>query len=141
MMKPTLSEDALEDLLRMIELPGENSEDLRRYLESAHFVERVMGQVRIEAERNQKVTAWALFALINLILLLIVGSNRYIVGSYFAMQETLSQFFFLFLGISFLGALFGLVLSSDTTWVESLPQVLQPFYALRRLLVRNGQPK
>ena len=135
------TDQALERTLSNIELPGEDAESLRRYLEESFFVERVMNRVRLEASRSQKTTAWALFALINLIFLVIFGSNRYIVGSYFAMQETLSQFFFLFLGISFLGALFGLIMSADTTWVESLPQSLQPLLRPRRHTVRNELPK
>jgi hypothetical protein len=134
-------DSALEKTLARIELPGENPVILRRYLEESMFVERVMDQVRFEASRSQKTTAWALFALINLIFLVVFGSSRYIVENYFAMQETLSQFFFLFLGISFLGALFGLVMSADTSWVETLPQSLQPLLKMRRHTVRNGLPK
>lgn len=141
MNKPTPSGGTLDNLLARIELPGENPDELRRYLERRHFVEHVMGRVRSKAARTQKATAWALFALINLILLIIIGSNRYIVGSYFAMQETLSQFFFLFLGISFLGALVGLVLASDTRWVESLPQQLRPLMDIRRHVARHGVTK
>ena len=135
------SEETLEHTLRNIELPGEDALELRRFLDSTLFVDRVMERVRLEASRSQKTMAWALFALINLVFLIVFGSNRYIAGSYFAMQETLSQFFFLFLGISFLGALFGLIMSADTTWVESVPHSLQPLLRVRRHTVRNELPK
>lgn len=131
----------LDYVLTKIELPGEDPESLRRYLEDSNFVERVMSRVRLETERSQKTAAWFLFALINLAFLVVFGSNRYIIGSYFAMQETLSQFFFLFLGISFLGALFGLIMSSDIRWIESLPESLQPLLGRRRRTVRHGLSK
>lgn len=132
---------ALDRLLTGIKLLGEDPESLRRYLEERNFVERVMSRVRFETERSQKTTAWLLFALINLAFLVVFGSNRYIIGNYFAMQETLSQFFFLFLGISFLGALFGLIMSADTAWIESLPRSLQPMLGHRRHTLRNELPK
>lgn len=141
MSKYPPDEGTLNGVLSAIELPGEDPVALKQYLEESHFVERVMSRVRLETARSQKTTAWGLFALINLAFLIIFGSNRYIAGNYFAMQDTLSQFFFLFLGISFLGALFGLILSADTNWVWALPQSLQPFLPLRRHSNRNGLSK
>ena len=64
------------------------------------------------------------------------GSNRYMLVSYFAFQESLAQLFFLFLGISFLGGLFGLVVTLDTSWIAAFPGFLQPLLSPIRQLGR-----
>ncbi|HUZ17028.1 MAG TPA: hypothetical protein VMV68_01495 [Spirochaetia bacterium] len=119
-----------------VEFPGEQPELIFKYLDGHLFVDKVMERIQLEAERSQKAFAWALFALLNLALLVLIGTNRYVLISYFSLQETLAQLFFLFLGLSFLGALFGLIVTINTSWVESLPGLLQPLLAPVRQIGR-----
>jgi hypothetical protein len=126
----------LDRMIGTVEFPGEHPEVILEYLDGHLFVDKVMERVQVEAERSQKALAWALFALLNLALLVLIGTNRYVLLSYFSLQETLAQLFFLFLGLSFLGALFGLIVTVNTAWVESLPDLLQPLLAPVRQIGR-----
>lgn len=120
------TEDELERLLRLMEFPGEHPDLIRNYLEEHLFVDEVMERIQASAERSQRALAWALFAILDLALLLLMGTNRYMLASYFSFQDSLAQLFFLFLGISFLGGLLGLVVTLDTSWVAGFPGSLQP---------------
>lgn len=106
----------LEAVLRAIEFPGEDPEAIRGYLAQCNFSETVMVRVVEAHDHLRKAIVWAAFSLINLILLGILGTDHFITGDYFGVEETLAQFFYLFLGISAIGGIFGLILTLDTGW-------------------------
>jgi hypothetical protein len=58
--------------------------------------------------------------MLNLLLLVLFGTNSLFIPEFFALQAELALFFFLFLGITLLGSVIGLVLSLDTRWLEHL---------------------
>jgi hypothetical protein len=91
---------------------------LGAYLEERHFVDRVMDRIYTLQSRTRKVLAWGGFCLINLALLVSFGANRPFLANFFAVQPELAQFFFLFLGLTFLGGLVGLVFCLDTSWLH-----------------------
>jgi hypothetical protein len=99
------------------ELPGETELRLASYLQERGFVEAVMERIYLLHLHPRKSVAWGLFCLANLILLVVLGANRPFLADFFAPQAELGQFFFLFLGITFLGGLVGLVLCLDTSWL------------------------
>jgi hypothetical protein len=103
------------------DLPGEtevrSEAELRisAYLAERGFAEAVMERIYALHLHPRKALAWGLFCLANLILLAVLGANGPFLEHFFAPQVELAQFFFLFLGITFLGGLVGLVLSVDTS--------------------------
>ena len=103
------------------EMAGESEErseaELRiaAYLQEHGFVEAVMERIYSLHLHPRKALAWGLFCLANLALLAVLGANGPFLEGFFAPQAELAQFFFLFLGITFLGGLVGLVLSVDTS--------------------------
>jgi len=107
--RPVLPPGKLQD-----ELPGETEVRLAAYLQERGFVEAVMERIYSLHLHPRKALAWGLFCLTNLILLLVLGANGPFLADFFAPVE-LGQFFFLFLGITFLGGLVGLVLCVDTS--------------------------
>ena len=108
--RPVLPPGKLQD-----ELPGETEVRLAAYLTEHGFVEAVMERIRSLHLHPRKAVAWGLFCLANLILLAVLGANEPFLSGFFAPQAELGQFFFLFLGITFLGGLVGLVLCVDTS--------------------------
>ena len=97
------------------ELPGESEVRLAAYLQERGFVEAVMQRIYSLHLHPRKSVAWGLFCLANLILLAVLGANGPFLADFFAPRAELAQFFFLFLGITFLGGLVGLVLCMDTS--------------------------
>ena len=97
------------------ELPGETEVRLASYLEERGFVEAVMQRIYSLHLHPRKSVAWGLFCLANLMLLVVLGANEPFLADFFAPQAELAQVFFLFLGITFLGGLVGLVLCVDTS--------------------------
>jgi Na+/proline symporter len=94
---------------------GETEVRLSAYLTEHGFVDAVMERIYELQLRPRKSLAWGLFCLANLILLAVLGANELFLEEFFTPQAELAQFFFLFLGITFLGGLVGLVLSVDTS--------------------------
>jgi hypothetical protein len=92
--------------------------DITVYLGKVGFVERVMTDILEVPGKTRKTLLWASFCLFNLFLLVLFGTNQAFVVEFFALQEELGQFFFLFLGITLLGGLIGLVLVSDISWLK-----------------------
>jgi hypothetical protein len=111
-------DDRLDEILALIELPGEDERRILDYLEKRGFIERVMARVRALQARARKTLIWGGFCLVNLLALLLFGTSDPFLSGFFALQRELAQFFFLFLGLTFLGGLAGLVLSLDTSWLE-----------------------
>jgi hypothetical protein len=97
------------------DLPGETEVRLAAYLTEHGFAEAVMERIHSLHLHPRKAVAWGLFCLANLILLALLGANEPFLADFFAPQAELAQFFFLFLGITFLGGLVGLVLCVDTS--------------------------
>ncbi len=112
--------ERIEEVLKLIEFPGEDEEKIRQFLQEHHFVDRVMEQILNYGHRSRKIFLWAIFSALNLLLLFFLGVNPVMVTEYFGLQNSLSQFFYLFLGLTLSGSLVGLVLSLDTTWFERL---------------------
>ena len=97
------------------ELSGDTELRLAAYLTERGFVDAVMQRIQSLHLHPRKSVAWGLFCLGNLILLVVLGANQPFLSDFFAPQAELAQFFFLFLGITFLGGLVGLVLCLDTS--------------------------
>ena len=110
----------LEKILREVEFPGEDEKEILAYLREHPLCDGIMDKITRLGARSPRQTAWAVFCLLNLVLLALLGTSNYIVRDFFAIQATLSQVFFLFLGLSFLGGLVGLVLCLDTSRFDQL---------------------
>jgi hypothetical protein len=110
-------DDRLNEILALIELPGEDELRILAYLEQRGFIELVMARVRSLHSQTRKALLWGGFCLLNLLVLLLFGASDLFLSDFFALQKELAQFFFLFLGLTFLGSLAGLVLSLDTSWM------------------------
>jgi len=101
--------------------------DITAYLGKAGFIERVMTDILEVPGKTRKTILWASFCLFNLLLLVLFGTNQNFIVDFFALQEELGQFFFLFLGITLLGGLVGLVLVSDLSWLKAYLPKFDPF--------------
>ena len=112
-------EQKLEKALKNIEFPGEDENNILRQLASRKIAESITAQYQLRT-KPAKYTIWVVFAALNLLLLFFLGSNTFIVHYFFAFQDMLSTLFFLFLGLTFLGSLIGLILNMDTAWFSQL---------------------
>jgi hypothetical protein len=92
--------------------------DITAYLGKVGFVERIMTDISEVPGKTRKIFLWAGFCLFNLFLLVLFGTNQSFIVEFFALQDELGQFFFLFLGITLLGGLIGLVLVGDFSWLK-----------------------
>jgi len=110
----------LDELLKGIEFPGEDEAAVRAYLAHSRLADRVVAQTVRDARATRRSVLWAVFAVLNLLLLALTGSNSYMHSEFFFQQEALKQFFFLFLGLTFLGGVGGLIFSLDTSWFDRL---------------------
>lgn len=112
-------ERKLEKALKSIEFPGEDENNILQQLASRKIVESITTQSQL-LTKPAKYTIWIVFAAINLLLLFLLGSNTFIVHYFFTFQNMLSTLFFLFLGLTFMGSLIGLILNMDTSWFNQL---------------------
>jgi hypothetical protein len=112
--------DRLDEILRGIEFPGEDEAAVYAYLAHSRLADRVVAQTFRDLRATRRSVLWAVFAVLNLLLLALSGSNGYMHNEFFFQQEALKQFFFLFLGLTFLGGVGGLIFSLDTTWFDHL---------------------
>jgi len=110
---------SLEKALKSIEFPGEDENNILQQLASRKIAESITTQSQL-LTKPVKYTIWVVFAVLNLLLLFLLGSNNFIVHYFFAFQDMLFTLFFLFLGLTFLGSLIGLILNMDTSWVNQL---------------------
>jgi hypothetical protein len=90
--------------------------DISSYLSEVGFVDRVMADIQEISVKTRKTLLWAGFCLFNIFLLLLLGTNPSLIAQF--LQGDLGEFFFLFLGISLLGGLIGLVAVSDLSWLQ-----------------------
>ncbi len=90
--------------------------DISSYLAEVGFVDRVMADIQEMSGKTRRTLLWAGLCLFNIFLLLLLGTNPSLIAQF--LQGDLGEFFFLFLGISLLGGLIGLVAVSDLSWLE-----------------------
>ena len=90
--------------------------DISVYLAKVGFVDRVMADIHEIPGKTKKTLLWAGFCLLNILLLVVFGTNLSVITKF--LDGELGEFFFLFLGISLLGGLIGLVVVSDVSWFQ-----------------------
>jgi hypothetical protein len=112
--------ERLDEILRGIEFPGEDEAAIRSYLENYRLADKVAAQTTRDIRATRRSVFWGVFALLNLMLLALAGSNSYMHTHYFFQQNALQQFFYIFLGLTFLGGTVGLIFSLDTSWLDRL---------------------
>jgi hypothetical protein len=97
--------------------PQENlKQDISVYLTKVGFVDRVMTDILDIPGKTRKIALWAGFCLFNIMLLIVAGTNPSVVIQF--LQGGLGEFFFLFLGITLLGGVIGLIAVSDVSWLK-----------------------
>jgi hypothetical protein len=107
---------AVDQSLGSIE-PREGLErDISIYLAKVGFVDRVMVDIHEIPGKTKNFLLWALFCVLNILLLIVFGTNPSVILQF--LRGDLGEFFFLFLGISLLGGVVGLVAVSDLSWLE-----------------------
>ncbi len=112
-------EQKLEKALKSIEFPGEDENNILQQLASRKISESITSHNQL-LTKPAKYGVWVVFAVVNLLLFFLLGSNNFILHYFFAFQEMLATLFFLFLGLTFLGSLIGLILNMDTAWFNRL---------------------
>jgi hypothetical protein len=90
--------------------------DISVYLSKVGFVDRVMADINDIPGKTKKSLLWAGFCVLNIFLLVVFGTNPAMILQF--LQGELGEFFFLFLGISLLGGVIGLVAVSDLSWLQ-----------------------
>ncbi len=119
-MENNKEQQPIEEVLSRIRFPGEDEQAILDYLESVRFPDRVMERIEEERQIVQKTAVWVAFALFNLMLIVLFGIGGTVYPSVPAVPVPLNNFIFLFLGITFLGSVIGIVLSLDTKWFHRL---------------------
>jgi hypothetical protein len=100
-------------------------QDISVYLAKIGFIDRVMTDVLEIPGKTRKILLWSMFCLLNLFLLVVFGINLSVTPEF--LQGDLGEFFFLFLGITLLGGLIGLIVVSDVSWFKDhLPKQESP---------------
>jgi hypothetical protein len=90
--------------------------DISVYLAKVGFVDRVMADIQEMPGKTKKTILWAGFCVLNIFMLVVLGTNPSFVLQF--LHGNLGEFFFLFLGISLLGGLIGLVVVTDVSWLQ-----------------------
>lgn len=90
--------------------------DISVYLAKVGFADRVMADIHEIPGKTKKTLLWVGFCVLNILLLVVFGTHPSIVVQF--LHGDLGEFFFLFLGISLLGGLIGLVAVSDLSWFQ-----------------------
>jgi hypothetical protein len=114
-MARTTGDEGLESILKTIEFPGEDGRAVAAFISSSRLADRVMVNVLAAPGRSRRAVLWAAFAAANLTVLGVLGSSPLIRAFFFGLQQALERFFFLFLALSAMGAIFGFILSIDTS--------------------------
>jgi hypothetical protein len=112
--------DALERELAHIEFPGEDEQWIRSYLAGRGFVDSVMRAVGEARIRPSRLRIWAGIALVNIVILVVAGTNPFLVEDVLALRNELFTFFFGFLGVTLAGCIVGVFLSLDFGRLEDL---------------------
>ena len=108
--------DGLERALGLVEFPGEDPGAIRSMASSSRLADNVMRSVLAAPGRSRRAVLWAAFAAANLTLLAVLGTSGSIRELFFGLQQALVRFFYLFLALSAMGAIFGFILTIDTRW-------------------------
>ena len=107
---------AADQSLESIEPREGLKRDITVYLAKVGFVDRVMADIHDMPGKIKKTLLWAGFCVFNIFLLVVFGTNHSMILQF--LQGDLGEFFFLFLGISLLGGVIGLVAVSDLSWLQ-----------------------
>ena len=111
-----INRSAVNQSLESIEPREGLKRDISVYLAKVGFVDRVMVDIQDIPGKTKKFVLWAGFCVFNILLLIVFGTNPSLVLQF--LQGDLGEFFFLFLGISLLGGVIGLVAVSDLSWLQ-----------------------
>ncbi len=111
--------DAIDEELARIEFPGEDEQWIRSYLDGRGFVARVMRTVAQTHIHLSRATIWGGVAALNVAILVVAGTNPFLVEDVLALKKELFTFFFAFLGITLAGCIAGVVFSVDTGRAEA----------------------
>ena len=111
--------DAIDEALKNIEFPGEDEAFIRGYLGERGFVEKVMHAVSETRVRLPRSLVWGAFGLLNVTIIIVAWTNPYLVQDVLALRNELFTFFFGFLGLTLVGCVVGVLLSSDLGRVET----------------------
>jgi len=123
--------DPIEEALTRIEFPGEDEGWIRSYLEERAFVQRVMHAVAQARIRLSRTTVWGAIGILNVAIIIVAGTNPFLVQDVLALRNELFAFFFGFLGLTLAGCIVGVVLSADLSRVEGF------FHHIARELSRD----
>ncbi len=104
----------IERVLKEIEFPGEDGPAVAAFISASGLADNVMRNALAAPGRSRRAVLWAAFAAANLTILAVLGTNDSIRGLFFGLQQALIRFFFLFLALSAMGAIFGFILTIDT---------------------------
>lgn len=110
----------LNSVLASTEYPGEDEAGIAKYIKSVNITNNVMHGIALRKKSIQKTIFWALFAVANLLFLYISGTDSSIVSYYVKAGLVFTSLFYLFIGLTFIGAVFGLIMNLDTSWVHKL---------------------
>ena len=117
MNRSAVEGDQQKQWLRNFHEPQEGlKQDISTYLTKVGFIDRVMTDILEVPGKIRKILLWSLFCLLNLFLLVVFGINLSVSPEF--LQGDLGEFFFLFLGITLLGGLIGLIAVSDVNWFK-----------------------
>lgn len=119
MKRERITKDAIDEALSRIEFPGEDEEFIQGYLEERGFVETVMRAVRETRIRMPRSMVWGAIGLLNVTIIIVAWTNPYLVQDVLALRNELFTFFFGFLGLTLLGCVAGVLLSSDLGRMEA----------------------
>ena len=111
-----MNRSAVSQSLESIEPREGLKRDISVYLAKVGFLDRVMVDIHDIPGKTKKFVLWAGFCVFNIFLLIVFGTNPSLILQF--LQGDLGEFFFLFLGISLLGGVIGLVAVSDLSWLQ-----------------------
>ncbi|MBN1697354.1 MAG: hypothetical protein JW881_07555 [Spirochaetales bacterium] len=111
-------ESELENILKQIEFPGESWNEIMKQIRGRNLENKIMKKIHGRNERAWRVYFWIVFTILNFLILSVMGTNKYIITDYFSLNNDLAALFFLFLGISLLGGLIGLIANANTPWFD-----------------------
>jgi len=111
-----MNRSAVSQSLESIEPREGLKRDISVYLAKVGFLDRVMVDIHDIPGKTKKFVLWAGFCVFNILLLIVFGTNPSLILQF--LQGDLGEFFFLFLGISLLGGVIGLVAVSDLSWLQ-----------------------
>jgi hypothetical protein len=115
-------ETYLEEILASIEFPGEDNNYIAKFFQERDFSASVMNAINERNNRIKRALFWFVFTLLNILVLYILGTNKFIINDFFSFHKDLSMLFFLFLGVSMVGGLIGLIIQVDMSWFTEISE-------------------